>query len=280
MESDNFTGKRARWALILQEYDFQVMHRPGVANLDADGLSRNPCTSQEDDIGARWHGEVDEEMVPDWHAFAFMCWLRGASSSEDHLTSYSSQRVDSQSLDLEVENDGVYQRDVHDDALLLEFLQTSMMPGTVQQLVSRCMICDRVKASFNAPTPELHPLPIMGLGYRWSLDSAGPLPLTQRYHRYVLVMVEHFSKWIELVSLPDKMSEGVAYAFLDRVLRHFGAPVEVLTDQRTEFQGEFQVLCDKTLIDHRTKSRDHPEAYGLAERVVQTVKEALRKYGL
>ncbi len=97
------------------------------------------------------------------------------------------------------------------------------------------MVCDRVRASFNAPTPQLHPLPIMGLGYRWSLDFAGPLPLTVRHNKYVLVMVEHFSKWIELVPSPDKSSEGVAYAFLDRVLSHFGAPAEVLTDQGTKF---------------------------------------------
>ncbi len=142
------------------------------------------------------------------------------------------------------------------------------------------MVCDRVRASLNAPTPQLHPLPIMGLGYRWSLDFAGPLPLTVRHNKYVLVMVEHFSKWIELVPSPNKSSEGVAYAFLDRVLSHFGAPAEVLTDQGTKFQGEFQVLCDKALIDHRTTSRDHPEADGLVECVVQTVKRALRKYGL
>ncbi len=104
--------------------------------------------------------------------------------------------------------------------------------------------------------------------------------MTVRHNRYVLVMVEHFSKWIELVPSPDKSSEGVAYAFLNRVLSHFGAPAEVLTDQGTKFQGEFQVLCDKALIDHRTTSRDHLEANGLAERVVQTVKRALRKYGM
>jgi hypothetical protein len=74
MQSDKLTGKLARWALILQEYDFQVVHRPGVTNLDADGLSRNPCTSQEDDIGARGHGEVDEEMVPGWHASTFCAY--------------------------------------------------------------------------------------------------------------------------------------------------------------------------------------------------------------
>ncbi len=45
MESDKLIGKLTRWVLILQEYDFQVVHKPGVANLDVDGLSRNPCTS-------------------------------------------------------------------------------------------------------------------------------------------------------------------------------------------------------------------------------------------
>ncbi|CAM6120664.1 unnamed protein product [Calypogeia fissa] len=46
MESSKLIGKLACWALILQEYDFQVVHRAGVANLDVDGLSQNPCTSQ------------------------------------------------------------------------------------------------------------------------------------------------------------------------------------------------------------------------------------------
>jgi hypothetical protein len=114
------------------------------------------------------------------------------------------------------------------------------------------MVYDRVKASFNAPTPQLRPLPIMGMGYHWSLDFAGPLPLTVWHNRYVLVMVEHFSKWIELVPFPDKSSKEVAYAILDRMFSHFGAPAKVLTDQSMEFQGEFQVLCDKALINVAT----------------------------
>ncbi len=124
------------------------------------------------------------------------------------------------------------------------------MHTDVQRLVSRCMVCDRVRALFNAPTPHLHPLPIMGLGYRGNLDFTGSLPLMVRPNKYVLVMVEHFSKWIELVPSPNKSNEGVAYAFLDKVLSHFGALAKVLTDQSMKFQGEFQVLCDKVLIDH------------------------------
>ncbi len=107
------------------------MHRHGVANLDADGLSRNPCISQEDNIRARWHGEVDEEMVPGWHASAFLCLLGVDSNMEGHMTSYSSQMVDGQSLDLKVGDGSTGHHDVHDDTLVLEFLRTSMVPSMV-----------------------------------------------------------------------------------------------------------------------------------------------------
>ncbi len=94
MESNKLTRKLTWWVLILHEYGFQVVHRPRVANLDADGLSRNPCTSQEDNTGAKWHGKVHEEMVPSWHASALLCLLGVDFSMEGHMTFYSSQRVD------------------------------------------------------------------------------------------------------------------------------------------------------------------------------------------
>jgi hypothetical protein len=66
MESDKLTGKLARWALILMEYDFKVVHRAGLVNMDADGLSRNSIPSQADATGARWHvedGEVSQHRI-------------------------------------------------------------------------------------------------------------------------------------------------------------------------------------------------------------------------
>ncbi len=107
------------------------MHKPEVTNLDADGLSRNPCTSQVDNTGARWQGEVDEEVVPGWHASAFLCLSVVDSSMEGHVTSYSSQRVNGQSSDLEVGDGNTGHHDVHDDTLVLEFLRTSMVSGMV-----------------------------------------------------------------------------------------------------------------------------------------------------
>jgi hypothetical protein len=75
MELDKLTGKLARWALMLMEYDFKVVLRAGLVNMDADGLSRNPIPSQADAIGTRWYVEDGEDSLPGWHCSAFLCLL-------------------------------------------------------------------------------------------------------------------------------------------------------------------------------------------------------------
>jgi hypothetical protein len=63
------------------------------------------------------------------------------------------------------------------------------------------------------------------------------------------------------------------------VIARFGAPAEVLTDQGTEFRGEFEELLRQCFVDHRVASAGHPQTDGAAERAVQTLKRAFRKYG-
>jgi hypothetical protein len=113
--------------------------------------------------------------------------------------------------------------------------------------------------------------------YRWSCDLAGELPQTSRGNVYIMIMIEHFSKWVELVALPDKSSHSTSQAFLQQVLSRFGACVECFTNQGSEFRGEFQDLLDHALINHWRTLRDHPQAHGLAERMVQTCKKGFRK---
>jgi hypothetical protein len=153
------------------------------------------------------------------------------------------------------------------------------MFAQVRKEVSSCTVCDRVKANFEVKDPALKPLPIMGMFYRWGVDLCKMPFKSASGNIYVVVMIEHFSKWIELVPIPEKTSHHTAAA-LRGVLCKYGAPAEVLTDQGEEFQGEFAELLTKLLIDHRLTSRDHPQSDGLAERMVQTVKEALRKFVL
>ena len=150
----------------------------------------------------------------------------------------------------------------------------------VQDVVGRCRVCDEANASFTSNAAELHSLPISGLFFSWGVDTSGPFPSTDRGNVYIMHAVEHFSGLLVLEPLPNKEAKNTAYAFKHGVLERFGACAQVVTDQGTEYQGEFQALLAEAFIDHRTTAPNHPQANGLAERSVQTVKKALRKHCL
>jgi hypothetical protein len=141
--------------------------------------------------------------------------------------------------------------------------------GTTSAIVSECEHCQRVKATFNKQEAELHPLSIEGFCYRWSVDLAGPFqPVTQQGNTYVMIAIEHYTKHLEAITLPNNQSATVAFAFAHNVLARFGSCAEVVTDNGAEFQGDFHELLVSNLIDHRFTSALHPQAKGLAERAV------------
>jgi hypothetical protein len=151
------------------------------------------------------------------------------------------------------------------------------MYAQVQDIIARCEQCDKVKTYLSFQQLTLFPLPIQGMFYRWSCYLAGELPQTSKGNVYIMIMIEHFSKWVELVALPDKSSHNTSQAFLRQVLSKFGACVECFTDQGSKFKGKFQDLLGHVFIDHRRTSRDHPQVDGFVERKVQMCKKGLRK---
>jgi hypothetical protein len=114
--------------------------------------------------------------------------------------------------------------------------------------------------------------------YRWGVDLCGKLPESSRGNIYCLIAIEYYSKHLEVVPLPDKTADNTASAFLANVLARYGACAEVLTDNGSEFKSSFHDLLQQAFIDHRVTSPNHPQADGLAERAVQTVKRALQKH--
>jgi hypothetical protein len=72
--------------------------------------------------------------------------------------------------------------------------------------------------------------------YRWSCDLAGELPQTSKGNIYIMIMIQHFLIWVELVAVSNKSSHNTSRAFLQQVLSRFGACVECLTDQGLEFK--------------------------------------------
>jgi len=71
-----------------------------------------------------------------------------------------------------------------------------------------------VKISFSPQQLMFFPLPIQGMFYRWSFDLIKKLPQTSKGNVYIMIMIEHFSKWVELVALPNKSSHSTSQVLL------------------------------------------------------------------
>jgi len=63
MTNDKLTGKLARWALKLQEYEFKVIHQPSITHENTDTMSWRPLTSSKDFSEAR----QDFDQIPTVH---------------------------------------------------------------------------------------------------------------------------------------------------------------------------------------------------------------------
>jgi hypothetical protein len=100
----------------------------------------------------------------------------------------------------------------------------------IRNIIARCEQCDRMKTSFSFQQLTLSSLLIHGMFYRWSCDLVGKLPQTFRGNVYIMIMIEHFSKWVKLVALSNKSSHSTSQIFLQQVLNRFRACVECLAD--------------------------------------------------
>jgi hypothetical protein len=60
MTNDKLTSKLACWALILQEYEFKVIHQLGITHQNANTMSQRPLTTFEDFSKAR----QDFDQIP------------------------------------------------------------------------------------------------------------------------------------------------------------------------------------------------------------------------
>jgi hypothetical protein len=71
MTNDKLTGKLARWALIFQEYEFKVIHRPSITHQNADTMLQRPLITSEDFLEAR----QDFDQISTVHVFYASSYL-------------------------------------------------------------------------------------------------------------------------------------------------------------------------------------------------------------
>jgi hypothetical protein len=84
----------------------------------------------------------------------------------------------------------------------------------------------------------LHPIPSLGPFEKWGIDLMGPLLMTRRGHRFIVVATDYFTKFVEVRVLKSPMKQEVTQFLYERIFIRFGTPVEIVSNNGPQFLNE------------------------------------------
>ncbi len=146
----------------------------------------------------------------------------------------------------------------------------------VETFCKSCEICARNKV-VPRPRSPMKPIDIVPVPfYMVGVDLIGPLKLTRQGNKYILSIIDYYTKYAEAIALPNQEAETVVRA-LEQVFARHGMPSVLLTDQGRNFESHLVTsMCELFGIEKRRTTAYHPQTDGLCERFNGILKSLLR----
>lgn len=152
------------------------------------------------------------------------------------------------------------------------------MKEEVRIFIKSCENCSMNKPPIQKPKALLGK---MSYGAPWecfATDFIGPLPVTNRGNRYILVVMDYFTKWAEAFPVPDQTAVATANVLLNEITR-YGCPLIIHSNQGRNYEScIFKELCSLLHIKKTRTTARNPKCNGMVERFNRTLIRMIKAF--
>lgn len=294
-EKKDLLPRVARWWLSIQEYDMEIIHKPGLSHKHVDALSRAPV-------------ESPEVLVLD-----LLDWAVCLQNQDSEIRCIK-QKLENNQADADISNNYVLKdfrlyrkiangqlrivipkaarwnimRKYHDDighpglkrcdAVIKEDCWFPRMTRFIRKYVNACIDCLYKRGQYGKQEGSLHPIekisePMDTL----HIDHLGPFCKSSMGNSYLFVIVDSYTKFVW--AQPTKTTKSVeAEQKLAEIFGYFGYPRRIISDSGAAFTSKrFKEFCLVNKVTHVINSVASPRSNGQVERYNRTLLEAINK---
>ncbi|GFT66478.1 hypothetical protein TNCV_2966731 [Trichonephila clavipes] len=246
----------ARWALQLEEFDYEIEHRAGSRMKHVDALSRYPVMMVCNDT--------------------LTSKLKKAQEEDDNIQTLKSL-LEKQESEEFFERNGILYKYLNGRELIVT---PKAMQAELIKLIhenghfSLIRKLAKKEGFLNTISKESIPLST------YHVDFIGPLPSTNKSYQHIFTVVDAFTKFTWLYPVKTVSAES-ALEKLKQQQKTFGNPIRIISDRGSAFTSKlFNDYCDEENIQHLQIATGVPRGNGQVERIHRTLIPVLTKLSL
>ena len=238
------SAKVKRWKLFIQQYDFDIEFIAGEDNVVADAFSRLlPYTVE--NAYSLFEFKMPREIYK-------------------LIGKYHNSTIGHFGVDKTIEK------------ILQHVPAWESMRHHVKRFIKECPCCQ--KMSFIKYPIQTRPYTLARY-QPWeclNVDSIGALPMDDEGNKYIIVIIDCFTRFVELVPTRSTDAKSAARAVL-QVVGRFGCPTQILSDNGTQYCNETMTELERLIgIEPLTVLAGSKEENALVERANREVTRHLR----